>query len=107
MEWWGWVTVTLSGLALLVNGAKNIEYIVSPFKNIQNKVKTVENKEKTHEAEARARFEKIEEIQRKQEETNQMMLKALLALINHEIDGNGVDRMKKVRNELTQNIIER
>lgn len=107
MEWWDWVTVTLGGLALLVSSSKNIEYIISPFKSIKGRVTAVENKEKTHEEEAEKKFGKIAEIQKKQEETNQMILKALFGLVNHEIDGNGIDTLKKIRDELSTSVIER
>lgn len=107
MEWWGWLTLSLSGLALLVNGAKNIEYIISPFKSIKSRVTAVETKEEKHEKEAEKQFKEIAEIQKKQEETNQMILKALFGLVNHEIDGNGIDTLKKIRDELSTNVIER
>lgn len=107
MEWWDLLAVALGGLALLVGGAKNIEYIISPFKSIKKRVTEVENKENAHEKDAEKKFRKIEEIQKKQEETNQIILKALFSLVNHEIDGNGIDRLKKVRDELSTNIIER
>lgn len=35
------------------------------------------------------------------------MLKALFHLVNHSIDGNGIEGLKKVRNELSNSIIER
>lgn len=41
------------------------------------------------------------------EDTNQMVLKCLLAIINHEITGNGVDRMKKLRDDLNDFLIDK
>ena len=79
MEWWNWVTLTLTGTILVANAVK----------------------------EAKEHFEEIDEILQKQEETNQIMLKALFHLVNHSIDGNGIEGLKKVRNELSNSIIER
>lgn len=107
MEWWGWLTLGLSSLAILVNGAKNIEYIIAPFKSIKKRISDVEKKEIDHEAAANGRFGKIDKKLEKQEETNQIILKALFSLVNHEIDGNGIEKLKKVRDELSNNIIER
>ena len=42
-----------------------------------------------------------------QEITNQAIITGLVALINHEIDGNGIDGLKNARAELLQHIIER
>lgn len=54
--------------------------------------------------------EKIKEDENRLEEyeyTNQMVLKCLLAIINHEITGNGVDRMKKLRDDLNDFLIDK
>lgn len=39
------------------------------------------------------------------EDSNQMILKCLLVIINHEITGNGIDNMKKARDELQEYLI--
>lgn len=46
---------------------------------------------------------RLEEI----ESSNQMILKSLLAIINHEITGNGVEKMKTVRDSLEEYLIKR
>lgn len=46
---------------------------------------------------------RLEEI----EESNQMILKSLLVIINHEITGNGVEKMKTVRDSLEEYLIKR
>lgn len=54
--------------------------------------------------------EKIKEDEnrlKEYEDTNQMVLKCLLAIINHEITGNGVDRMKKLRDDLNDFLIDK
>ena len=46
---------------------------------------------------------RLEEI----ESSNQMILKSLLVIINHEITGNGVEKMKDVRDSLEEYLIKR
>ena len=45
----------------------------------------------------------ITEIQ----ESNKIMCKCMLVLINHEITGNGIDKMKSMRDELNDYLIEK
>ena len=80
---------------------------ISPVKDMRTDIAEVKTQEKAHEKEAKEHFEEIDEILQKQEETNQIMLKALFHLVNHSIDGNGIEGLKKVRNELSNSIIER
>lgn len=39
------------------------------------------------------------------EESNKMMLQCMLVILNHEITGNGIDGMKRTRDELQEYII--
>lgn len=39
------------------------------------------------------------------EDSNQMILKCLLVIINHEITGNGIETMKKARDDLQEYLI--
>ena len=41
------------------------------------------------------------------QESNQMMLKSMLVIINHEITGNGLEKMKETRDELQEYLINR
>lgn len=41
------------------------------------------------------------------ETDNQMILKSLFALVNHDIDGNGIERLKATREELQDYITNR
>ena len=42
---------------------------------------------------------------KKIEESNQMILKSLIAIINHEITGNGIEKMKEAREDLQNFLI--
>ena len=39
------------------------------------------------------------------ENSNQMILKCLLVIINHEVTGNGIDKMKEARDDLQEFLI--
>ena len=46
------------------------------------------------------KLQSLEEMQKQQS-------KCLAAMLNHQITGNGIDEMKKIRDELLENIIEK
>ena len=60
-----------------------------------------------HDSSDLKRFEEINTKFEQQEATNQAIITGFVALINHEIDGNGIDGLKNARAELLQHIIER
>lgn len=41
------------------------------------------------------------------EDSNQMILKSLLVIINHDVTGNGIEKMKATRDELQEYLINR
>lgn len=103
MEWWGWCASILGAVVLISQGIKAIKDILAPAVNVQKRLEAVEEhdqKDSKHFAEIEAKFEL-------QEATNQAMMSGLVAMINHSIDGNGIEGLKKAREELLQRIIER
>lgn len=62
---------------------------------------------KTYLASDKRRIENLEAKQDEAEAQNKLMLKALVALLGHEIDGNHVDRLAGIRNEIQEYLIER
>lgn len=107
MEWWGWVTVTMTGIVLIANALKALKEIFSPMRKMQATIEEVDENERSHEKESELRFKEIDDVLQSQQEITQTILRALFHLVNHEIDGNGVEGLKKVRNELLNNITER
>lgn len=53
------------------------------------------------------RIKHIEKLTAERTTTDRLTLKSLNAIINHMIDGNGIERMRSVRDELQNSIIER
>lgn len=52
------------------------------------------------------RIKVLEQNTQERKETDQFMMKAMNAVVNHMIDGNGVDQLKQVRDEYQNKIIE-
>lgn len=75
---------------------KIIKEVRKPNEDLKSLVKEHERK-----------IEEDENRLKEYEDTNQMVLKCLLAIINHEITGNGVERMKKLRDDLNDFLIDK
>lgn len=100
MEWWGWLLAAAGGVVTLWNGFKALRELFAPYAKIKKDLAGAIQKENQHEEEANQRFEKLEA-------TTQAMLTGLVALVNHEIDGNGIQGLKDARTELLNHIINR
>lgn len=53
------------------------------------------------------RIEALEKAQKKQEETDRVMLTALRAILSHEINGNSIERMKEANDAIDQMLLNR
>lgn len=100
MEWWGWLLAAAGGVVTLWNGFKALREVFAPYSKIKKDLAGAIIRESAHEEEANERFEKLEA-------TTQAMLTGLVALVNHEIDGNGIQGLKDARTELLNHIINR
>ena len=100
MEWWGWLLAIAGGVVTLWNGFKALREVFAPYSKIKKDLAGAIIRESAHEEEANERFEKLEA-------TTQAMLTGLVALVNHEIDGNGIQGLKDARTELLNHIINR
>lgn len=102
MEWWGWLASILAGVVLVANAIKAVRDIISPALALEKRVEELEK----HDKKDMERFENIEIKFAQHEATNQAILKGLVALINHELDGNSVEGLKNTRDALLTHIIE-
>lgn len=88
------VTFSLSQLLWLIGGVTAIgafiKWISTPFKQIEN-----------HEN----RIAVLEHAEADRKATDRYTTKALNAIVNHMIDGNGVDKLREVRDEYQNEII--
>lgn len=107
MSWWAWLLAGAGGVATLWSGIKAVKEVFAPYAKMKKDLAGAIDKENKHKGEADSRFEKIEAAQKQQEATTQAMLQGLVALVNHEIDGNGIEGLKEARAELLNHIITR
>lgn len=88
------VTISLSQLLWLIGGITAlgafIKWVLTPFKKIDD-----------HES----RISALEHVATEQKSTDRYITKALNAIVNHMIDGNGIDKLKEVRDEFQDQII--
>ena len=59
----------------------------------------------TYLASDKRRIEHLEEQQEKADEQNKLMLKAIVALMSHELDGNHTQQIQDVRDEIQEYLI--
>lgn len=88
--------LTLCGWITVIGGAGAFVFkIIAPAFRIESRVTKIEKKQIKD-------FERLESIEMMQKQQN----KAMAALLNHMIDGNGIEKMKVIRDELLTEIIE-
>lgn len=88
-------TVSLNSIFWLAAGIGSIVVIVKIIKIPFNKLEDHE-----------VRIADLEKEHKNREEMNRYTIKALNAIVNHMIDGNGIDKLKEVRDEYQNKIIE-
>ena len=113
MEWWQTTTVIVAGVLTVFNLTdKLVAYIKELKKPTTDLEVRVDKIEKELEFGIKATFDKYEERFSRDlaringiEDSNKIMLKSLLAIMDHEIDGNHVDQLKAARDELQKYMI--
>lgn len=88
------ITISLSQLVWLAGG---IMAIVAFFNWAMKPIKRIDDHE--------SRISTLEASAKEQNTTNKYITNALNAIVNHMIDGNGIEELKKVRDEFQQEII--
>ena len=89
------------GIAVIAGGASAILKLFNPLKALKSKVDD-------HEQKLVKDFERMNTIDKTLcdvEEYDKVICKSLLVLLNHEITGNGVDKLKEQRDVLEQFLI--
>ena len=108
MEWWQTTVVIVAGILTFFNLGDKINGWIKEQKTPTTALEArVEKLEKEMEFGIKVTFEKYEERFSRDlaringiEDSNKIMLKSLLAIMDHEIDGNHVDQLKAARDEL-------
>lgn len=90
----------IMGLCALITALWGIWKIVKEFRKPNDDLK---NKVDNHQRLLETDNKRLKEI----EDSNKMILQCLLVIINHDITGNGIDKMKTARDELQEYLINR
>lgn len=89
--------LAVCGAISIIGGAGAVIYkVVHPAFRFRNRVEILEE----HSEKDYRRLANLEEMQKQQN-------KCLAAMLNHQITGNGIENMKKIRDELLESIIEK
>lgn len=97
---WAFVIAAAAGIAAI---AKVIEIIAGRISPKRQRERSVEDKLNRD----NERIMKLEAHMEMQEKTNAVLFRALLAQINHELDGNHVDGLRDSRDEIQRFLTER
>ena len=90
-------------LAVIAGGVKVIAQMFSPFKELRARVGACEARLDKHDTYFKNDKDAIADIKNLSREN----LRVNIALLNHFIDGNGIDKMKMLREELEDNLFEK
>lgn len=93
------------GISIIGGAAAVVWKFIRPAALFSKRVKTLEDNAAKHEKDSFEKIKKIEETLDDMENAQRQTMRILLSMLNHEITGNGVDEMKKIRDELTDIIV--
>lgn len=92
----------LGALTVLASGVKAIAYFLSPYKDTKKKIDEHEKRLNEHDRYFKNDKEQLELLTAITKES----LKLQLSMANHTIDGNGIEKMKEVRQEIQNKIFD-
>ena len=95
MEVWEAIVPYLSGLVLLGGAIGVVVKWIAPALKLAREVKALA-----------LRVDELEEHDRSDRKFQKVQLKATLSMVNHIIDGNGIDSLKNTRNELQDLLVQ-
>ena len=93
---WDKFLVLAAAIVLIGNMAKTLGAWLNPIRKLVDDV-----------AEHEEKLKRDDKRITQQDSDMQMMLKCMFVLMNHDIDGNGVDKLKSTRDELQEYITNR
>lgn len=95
---WAVVAAILGGIVLVTNAAVAMYKWVSPAIKAKKTIDDHEERLKKIEEHEKENFEALKEIK----EYQRSQTRAVLSIVNHTIDGNGIEKMRESREELTE-----
>lgn len=97
------ILALFGALAIIASGIKVIVQMFSPFKELKTRVGVCEKRLDEHDTYLKNDKDAIADIKDLAREN----IRVNIALLNHFIDGNGIDKMKLLREELEDNLLEK
>lgn len=91
------------GIACIAGGVTAVAKLFTPFKKLKDKVQEHEDKLNEGDEEMKELDKAIKRI----EDTDKVICKSLLVLMNHEITGNSIDKLKEQRDALEEFLIDK
>lgn len=91
------------GLVCISGGVSVIIKLLSPFRKLKTQVEEHEEKLQSD----YQKFEAMEEAIKSIEDSNKVICKSLLVLMNHEITGNSIDKLKAQKEAMEQYLIDK
>lgn len=94
---------TLGAIAALAAGVKGIVYLLSPYSSFKGKLNELMKKTEKHDEfldNDKRKLEKLEKCIYDLEDMVHDCLKLIVVMLDHQIDGNGIESMKRLRSEI-------
>lgn len=89
-------------VAVAATGIRGIMYLLTPYRETKKKIDEHEKRLDEHDQYLKNDKEKLDSLTKLSRDS----LKLQLAVVNHAIDGNGIENMKKVREDIHNEIFD-
>lgn len=96
------ILAIFGAIAAVMAGVSAIAKMLSPFKELKTKVENHEDRL----MEAEKRFKKLEDQLDSQSKMQREICKSLIVIMNHEVTGDSIDKLKNQQEELQQFLID-
>ncbi len=102
---WEDISPYLSAVVLIGGAGAVIWKVLKPVFALVKEFKAFKREYEMDKKETREKIDKLEDHDRNDQATFKGMEKALLSIVNHMIDGNGLEGLKAARNDLQELIL--
>lgn len=99
---WQTILAILGGIVVCGNAGAVVYKLLTPALELRKKVESNECSAKKLEEHSENDFKNIQHLQ----EVNKLQCEAMLCIINHMIDGNHTEQMKKTRDSIQKLLVE-
>ncbi len=104
---WRWVLGACAMIVALGSAGAVIVKVFKPKYDFRKEIDTLARKQATDQESNERRFKKDLDIINDLKESNKYLCKGVLALLNHEISGNSVEKLTKARDTMSDYLVEK